>query len=78
MTKQSGVAEVLYNTFKYDFWDVDRLADQIVGVATSEALQSSLKGNVAQEYAQVSWQDIAKRCTTLYRKVHQRAERALV
>jgi glycogen(starch) synthase len=77
MTKQSGVAEVLYNTFKYDFWDIDRLADQIVGVATSEALQSSLKGNVAQEYAQVSWQDIAKRCTSLYKTVSKR-ERLLV
>lgn len=72
MTKQSGVAEVLYNTFKYDFWDIDRLADQIVGIATSEALQSSLKANVAQEYAQVSWQDIAKRCTALYRNVRER------
>jgi glycogen(starch) synthase len=78
MTRQSGVAEVLYNTFKYDFWDIDRLADQIVGVATSESLQASLKGNVAQEYAQVSWQDIAKRCTALYRAVHKRKERALV
>jgi len=67
LTHTSGVSEVLKSTFKYDFWDIDRLADQIVGIATSGALQSSLKQNVAQEYAQVSWNDVAKRCMNMYR-----------
>lgn len=69
LTKQSGVGEVLQSTFKYDFWDIDRLADQIVGIATSSALRDSLKDNVAREYAQVSWKDIAKRCMKLYKNV---------
>jgi len=69
LTKQAGVGEVLHSTFKYDFWDIDRLADQIVGIATSSALRDSLRDNVAQEYAQVSWQDIAKRCMKLYKTV---------
>lgn len=69
ITRQSGVGEVLNNTFKYDFWDVDRLADQIVGIATSDALCSALKQNVAMEYAQVSWNDIAKKCIGLYKAV---------
>jgi glycogen(starch) synthase len=72
LTRQSGVSEVLNNTFKYDFWDIDRLADQIVGIATSEALQTSLKSNVAKEYAQVSWNDIARQCTAVY--THSRAK----
>lgn len=66
LTHQSGVSEVLKSTFKYDFWDIDRLADQIVGIATSEALQSSLKKDVALEYARVSWRDVAKKCMTMY------------
>ena len=66
LTRQSGVSEVLVNTFKYDFWDIDRLADQIVGIATSEALRDALKQNVAKEYAQVSWNDVAKHCVELY------------
>lgn len=72
LTHQSGVSEVLFNTFKYDFWDIDRLADQIVGIATSPALQSSLKENVAREYAQVSWQDVAKRCVGMYSNMRVR------
>lgn len=66
LTKQSGVAEVLSSIFRYDFWDVDRLADQIVGIATSEALQSSLKKNVMNEYARLSWDDVASKCLSMY------------
>ena len=66
LTRSSGVSEVLNNTMKYDFWDIDRLADQIVGIATSEALRNSLRKNVTEEYAQVSWKDVAKKCQKLY------------
>ena len=66
LTKQSGVAEVLSSIFRYDFWDIDRLADQIVGIATSDALRSSLKQNVALEYSLLSWHDVAKTCMTIY------------
>ncbi|MBC7459616.1 glycosyltransferase family 4 protein [Candidatus Saccharibacteria bacterium] len=66
ITKQSGVSEVLNSIFTYNFWDVDRLADQIVGIATSDALRNSLKVNVTHEYAQLSWNDVAKKCMKLY------------
>ena len=66
ITKQSGVAEVLNSIFTYDFWDVDRLADQIVGIATSEALKQSLRENVTHEYAIMSWNDVARKCMNTY------------
>jgi glycosyltransferase involved in cell wall biosynthesis len=66
ITKQSGVAEVLHNIFRYDFWDVERLADQMVGLATSDALVHDLTLNVKQEYDRLSWQDVATRCLELY------------
>lgn len=65
-TKTTGASEVLQSIFTYDFWDVTRLADQLVGIATSEALQQSLKENVAKEYARLSWHDVADKCMTLY------------
>lgn len=68
VTKQSGVGEVLNSVFRYDFWDIDRLADQIVGVATSPALKQSLRDNVKYEYAKISWQDVAKQCLAVYNK----------
>lgn len=66
LTNQSGVSEVLKSTFKYDFWDIDRLADQIVGIATSDALRDTLKEDIAREYAKVSWNDVATRCLSMY------------
>lgn len=66
VTNQSGVGEVLHSVFRYDFWDTDRLADQLVGIATSPALKESLRTNVTREYTRISWHDVAKQCVNLY------------
>lgn len=50
ITKQSGVGEVLRNILRYDFWDTHKLADQIVGLATSPALKETMRENVWREY----------------------------
>ena len=69
ITRQSGVGEVLQSIFRYDFWDSDRLADQLVAIATSQALKSTLQQNAANEYAKISWRDVAEQCLSLYRKL---------
>lgn len=69
VTKQSGVGEVLNSIFRYDFWDTDRLADQIVGIATSPSLKNSLKDNVRNEYARLTWTDVAKQCMRVYERM---------
>lgn len=66
VTRQSGVGEVLHSIFRYDFWDTDKLADQLVGIATSPALCDSLKRNVKSEYARISWNDVAQKCVGIY------------
>jgi len=71
ISKQSGVGEVLHSIFRYDFWDVDALADQLVGIATSPALQESLKQNILHEYDKISWHDVARTCMRVYRTVKQ-------
>lgn len=67
ISKQSGVGEVLDSIFRYDFWDVDVLADQMVGIAASPALMKELKKNVKKDYARISWGHVAERCLGLYR-----------
>ncbi|MEO7904953.1 MAG: glycosyltransferase family 4 protein, partial [Candidatus Saccharimonadales bacterium] len=66
ISRQSGVGEVLNSVFRYDFWDTDVLADQIVGIATSPALSEELRKNVKYEYAKLSWNDVATRCLCIY------------
>ncbi len=69
LTKQSGVAEILDSIFRYDFWDTNKLADQLVGIAASPALKSALQCDIKKEYAKLSWTDIAKKCMGIYKKV---------
>lgn len=66
ISKQSGVGEVLKSIMRYDFWDTDKLADQLVGIATSPALSQQLRDDVKQEYARLSWHDVARKCMHLY------------
>jgi glycosyltransferase involved in cell wall biosynthesis len=66
ISKQSGVGEVLDNIFRYDFWDTDTLANQLVGIALSPSLATSLKRGVKDEYARISWSDVASKCINLY------------
>jgi glycosyltransferase involved in cell wall biosynthesis len=74
ITKQSGVGELLHNIFRYDYWDTEVLADQIIGIATSPSLASSLKENIRHEYAHLSWQDVAGKCMQLYAKLGRRVQ----
>jgi glycosyltransferase involved in cell wall biosynthesis len=69
ISRQSGVGEVLSSVLRFNYWDIDRLADEIVGIAASPALAHELRSNVAREYTKVSWKDVASSCLQLYRKV---------
>lgn len=67
MTNQSGVSEVLDSILTYDFWDTDKLANQLVGIAKSPALKASLQEDILKEYTRISWSDIAKKCLHVYK-----------
>lgn len=67
LTYQSGVGEILNSVFRYDFWDEDTLANQIIGIAASKALKTSLQGDIKKEYARLSWNDVAKTFMNIYK-----------
>lgn len=73
LSRQSGVGEVLNSVMRYDFWDTETLADQIVGIAASPALAHELQTNVKKEYNQLSWGDVAKSCITIYQQTNKGA-----
>lgn len=68
LTHQSGVSEIIWSALKYDFWDQQKLADEILAVADSPALLQTLRDNVRQEYRQISWTKVAKKCLSIYNK----------
>lgn len=66
LTNQSGVSEVLSNVLRYDYWDEDRLADQLIALTSSVALRQELAHNVAIEVDGMSWRQVAKQFMDKY------------
>jgi glycosyltransferase involved in cell wall biosynthesis len=73
ITRQSGVSEILNNIFRYDFWDENALADQLISLATSQALMDSMRNDIKNEYGKMSWNDVAQKCWRVYEMTRQRA-----
>lgn len=69
LTNQSGVSEVIWSAMKYDFWDEDKLADEIIAIANHSPLKKTLQQNIESEYSQISWAKVAKKCQTIYNNV---------
>lgn len=69
MTKQSGAAEVLTHSLRYDYWDVDKLADMMVNVASSDGLKRTLAENAKKQLESMSWEQMAERCLNVYHSV---------
>lgn len=71
ISKQSGVGEVMHNVFRFDYWDIDRLADQMIAINSSQALRETLVENVYHEFQHMSWSKVADKITQLYRVMNQ-------
>ena len=68
LTKQSGVSEIIWSAMTYDFWDREKLADEILAIIENPALKQSLQDNVREEYHKISWDKVAKKCLRIYNK----------
>ncbi len=69
VSKQSGASEVIHNCLKVDFWDINEMANKIVGVVQNDALRDELHANAYREYASRSWDDSADKLWDVY--IHQ-------
>jgi glycosyltransferase involved in cell wall biosynthesis len=73
VSKQSGVSEVLTNALKSDFWDVEDMADKIIGVLRSGGLKRTLGENGVRDVEQVTWEKAAGKCSVVYQDMLERA-----
>ena len=74
LTKQSGVAEVVRSAMRYDFWDTEKLADEIIAISKSAALKKTLKDGIEKEYCKISWNDVAKKVESIYNSIGKHKE----
>ncbi len=73
ISKQSGVSEVLGNCLKADFWDIDKMTDQIVAVIRNQSLSSALINNARGELSKHSWDKAAHIFMDIYKQKTQLA-----
>lgn len=66
VTRQSGVAEVLSNSLKVDFWDINEMADKITAVVRNNSLRDTLHANASAEFYRLSWGEAADRLLSMY------------
>lgn len=66
ISKQSGVSEVIDHCFKVDFWDVDKMAAQVVSLLKYPILNNSMSKNGYNEAKRLNWKAPANKCVKLY------------
>jgi len=69
VSKQSGVAEILDDAVKVDFWDVDRLADEILDILGNEKRADRLIKSGRETLKKIQWEQAAEKLLAVYREL---------
>jgi glycogen synthase len=69
VSKQSGVSEVVQHALKVDFWDIDEMANKILGVVSHPALGVDLSRESIKELGAINWNCAADKCINVYQQL---------
>ena len=69
ISKQSGVGEVLSNSLRVDFWDVEEMANKMVCCLRHKELAATLCQESGCEVLHITWAKAAKKCVMLYKQL---------
>jgi glycogen(starch) synthase len=68
ISKQSGVAEVLNGSLKFDYWDINRAAGYILSLLHDPVLVENVKADAYKDLVNISWDNSAKKVIDGYTK----------
>jgi glycogen synthase len=68
LSRQSGASEILHHALKVDFWDVNRLAAQIVAILRYPELRNSIVDMAREEVRRVHWEAAATKVKQAYQR----------
>ena len=69
VSKQSGVAEIMEDAVKVDFWDVDRLAFEILDILGNRERTARLIEKGRETLKKVQWDRAAEKVLAVYREL---------
>ncbi|HKR05138.1 MAG TPA: glycosyltransferase family 4 protein [Bacteroidia bacterium] len=68
ISKQSGVAEVLQGSIKFDYWKIDHAADSISALLNDQVLREKVVEDANKDLTNISWENSAKKVMEGYEK----------
>lgn len=74
MSRQSGVAEVVKNALKVDFWDIREMANKICAVLSYPKLSAAMVRNCREELKSIKWENSADLLNSIYCSVCERRD----
>lgn len=72
ISRQSGCSEILNNTIKIDYWDVEAMANMIYAVCSYPALAKYLSEDGKNEVDNIKWENVGYRLRSVYDKLLQK------
>ncbi|MEN9561431.1 MAG: D-inositol 3-phosphate glycosyltransferase [Candidatus Parcubacteria bacterium] len=69
ISKQSGISEVVKHALKVDFWDVEEMANKILGLVSHPGVKETLSENAVREAERLTWIDAAKKVDNIIKEV---------
>jgi hypothetical protein len=68
ISKQSGVAEVLPSALKADFWDIEKMASNIISILKYKGLRDQLVKDAYHDLSKINWTNSAENVLNVYKK----------
>ena len=72
ISKQSGCSEILKNTLKVDFWDIDKMSNQVAALLKYNSLNNTMGKEGLKEVNKLTWDVPAKRCVDIYKELSEK------
>ncbi len=69
MSKTAGVGEVIKNCLRADFWDIEKMANQVMAVLDLPVLGKTLVDHASQEIRYLTWHQQAQKIRQIYHTV---------
>ena len=66
ISKQSGVSEILKNSLKVDFWDVNKLAELIISLLENEAFAHEIAEKSKDDIKNIGWDTAGAKLSKIY------------
>jgi len=66
ISKQAGAAEVLPSALKADFWDVDKMAGNIISILKYKGLRDQLVKDAYHDLSKISWENSAIQLNSVF------------